>query len=115
MRRSSVPRSTLAEKDVFDDEDAADGEYGAFKEDSDVASHTSYNEAVVLFQMKQYGKALTLLEGLYSQIEPIEENLAVRICFLLLDVCFTLQVRRYTNFGIALPRLPCWHQYRLAE
>eukprot|EP01048_Picozoa_sp_COSAG05_P006617 COSAG05_NODE_438_length_9828_cov_4.712201_7_plen_326_part_00 len=84
-------RKTIAEKNIFDEEDEADAEF-SFKADSDVASHTSYNQAVVLFQMKQYGKALKLLEGLYSRIEPIEENLAVRICFLLLDVCFTLQL-----------------------
>ena len=55
-----------------------------------MTSHTSYNEAVLLFQMKQYGKVLVILERLYKQIEPIEEALATRICFLLLDVYFEM-------------------------
>ena len=66
--------------------------YGTDKEDTDVAAHTSYNEAVLQFQMKQYGKALSHLERLFHRIEPIEEHLAVRICFLLLDVYFALQL-----------------------
>ena len=65
---------------------------GPFKEEIDVTSHTSYNEAVLLFQMKQYGKVLAILERLYKQIEPIEEALATRICFLLLDVYFAMQM-----------------------
>jgi len=64
---------------------SADGDDGPLKEETDVAAHTSYNEAVVLFQTKQFKTALHLLEGLYLRIEPIEEQLAVRVCFLLLD------------------------------
>ena len=86
-------RTTIAEKGQLDEEEATlDGDYGSYKEDTDVASHTSYNEAVILFQMKQYGKSLGLLERLFHRIEPIEEHLAVRICFLLLDVYFSLQL-----------------------
>lgn len=86
-------RTTIAEKGQLEDDEAAqDGDYGSYKEDTDVASHTSYNEAVIQFQMKQYGKALSLLERLFHRIEPIEEHLAVRICFLLLDVYFALQL-----------------------
>ena len=39
---------------------------------------------------RRFGKSLVLLERLFSRIEPIEEPLAVRICFLLLDVYFAL-------------------------
>eukprot|EP01045_Picozoa_sp_COSAG04_P037501 COSAG04_NODE_9607_length_848_cov_0.983979_1_plen_101_part_10 len=86
-------RTTIQEKGQLDYEDGVqDGDYGSYKEDSDVASHTSYNQAVLLFQMKQYGKAYSLLERLFARIEPIEEHLAVRICFLLLDVYFALQL-----------------------
>eukprot|EP01051_Picozoa_sp_SAG22_P027029 SAG22_NODE_8847_length_626_cov_1.267552_1_plen_112_part_10 len=72
--------------------ESSDETDGPFKEEIDVTSHTSYNEAVLLFQMKQYGKVLAILERLYKQIEPIEEALATRICFLLLDVYFAMQM-----------------------
>ena len=42
--------------------------------------------AVLNYQLKQYGKCRSLLEDLFANIEPIDEFLAFKLCFLLLDV-----------------------------
>ncbi|KAK1323354.1 hypothetical protein QJS10_CPA02g00227 [Acorus calamus] len=44
------------------------------------------NIAIVLFHLHDYAKALSVLETLYQNIEPIEETIALHICLLLLDV-----------------------------
>ena len=49
-------------------------------------SLTVYNMAVLLYQLKQYARCRTLLEDMFSNIEPIDEFLAFKLCFLLLDV-----------------------------
>lgn len=49
-------------------------------------SLTAYNTAVVLFQLKQYTRCRAGLEEMFSNIEPIDEFLAFKVCFLLLDV-----------------------------
>ena len=49
-------------------------------------SLTVYNMAVLLFQLKQFARCRTLLEDMFSNIEPIDEFLAFKLCFLLLDV-----------------------------
>jgi len=49
-------------------------------------SLTAYNMAVLFYQLKQYAKCRTLLEDMFSNIEPIDEFLAFKLCFLLLDV-----------------------------
>eukprot|EP01114_Cavostelium_apophysatum_P024407 TRINITY_DN9544_c0_g1_i1.p1 TRINITY_DN9544_c0_g1~~TRINITY_DN9544_c0_g1_i1.p1 ORF type:complete len:693 (+),score=200.67 TRINITY_DN9544_c0_g1_i1:213-2291(+) len=59
-------------------------------EDSD-ASLLGYNQAVVNLQLKQYATALATLETLFQNIEPLDEYLAVRVCFLLLDVYLILK------------------------
>mmetsp|Transcript_10170 Transcript_10170/g.33454 ORF Transcript_10170/g.33454 Transcript_10170/m.33454 type:complete len:1546 (-) Transcript_10170:270-4907(-) len=46
----------------------------------------AYNSAVVLYQLKQYGKARAVLDDMFAQIEPVDEFLAFRSCFLLLDL-----------------------------
>eukprot|EP00656_Telonema_subtile_P026391 TRINITY_DN2835_c0_g3_i1.p1 TRINITY_DN2835_c0_g3~~TRINITY_DN2835_c0_g3_i1.p1 ORF type:complete len:209 (-),score=52.41 TRINITY_DN2835_c0_g3_i1:59-685(-) len=51
----------------------------------------SYNEAVLYFQLKQHTTSTTILESLFSNIEPIEEGLAVKICVLLLDNYWVLR------------------------
>mmetsp|Transcript_776 Transcript_776/g.2090 ORF Transcript_776/g.2090 Transcript_776/m.2090 type:complete len:621 (+) Transcript_776:337-2199(+) len=42
--------------------------------------------AVLYYQLKQYAKCRVLLEDMFSNIEPIDEFLAFKLCFLLLDV-----------------------------
>jgi CCR4-NOT transcription complex subunit 10 len=49
-------------------------------------SLTAYNIAVLLYQLKQYARCRTILEDMFSNIEPIDEFLALKLCFLLLDV-----------------------------
>ena len=61
-----------------------------FDEESDT-SLLSYNEAVVHYHLKQYATATTILEVLFSNVEPIEEGLAIRISFLLLDCYHVLE------------------------
>ncbi|CAN0168284.1 unnamed protein product, partial [Discosporangium mesarthrocarpum] len=50
------------------------------------ASVLLYNLAALHFQQKQYGAARAVLEYLFLHIEPLDEPLAIHICFLLLDV-----------------------------
>ncbi|KAJ9588355.1 hypothetical protein L9F63_018281 [Diploptera punctata] len=45
-----------------------------------------YNQAVLLYHLKQYGKALTIMEKIFSFIEPMEESLAHRVCLLLIEL-----------------------------
>ena len=69
-------------------EDArAEAEYGEGDAVGDMdPSLTAYNMAVLLFQLKQYARCRTLLEDMFSNIEPVDEFLAFKLCFLLLDV-----------------------------
>uniref|UniRef100_A0A7S4BQF3 CCR4-NOT transcription complex subunit 10 n=1 Tax=Chrysotila carterae TaxID=13221 RepID=A0A7S4BQF3_CHRCT len=50
------------------------------------ASLISYNIAVLLFQSKQYARCRGLLEEMFTNIEPVDEFLAFKACFLLLEV-----------------------------
>ncbi|CAN4103534.1 unnamed protein product [Withania somnifera] len=49
-------------------------------------SVTMYNLAVCWFHLHEHAKAFSILEGLFHNIEPIDEEIAKRICLLLLDV-----------------------------
>ncbi|XWS72970.1 hypothetical protein CRYUN_Cryun02cG0085600 [Craigia yunnanensis] len=49
-------------------------------------SVASLNIAVIWFHLHEYAKALSVLEPLYQNIEPIDETTALHICLLLLDV-----------------------------
>ena len=49
-------------------------------------SLTAYNTAVLLYQLKQYSRCRAILEEMFSNIEPVDEFLVFRVCFLLLDV-----------------------------
>lgn len=50
------------------------------------ASVLLYNLSALRFQQKQYGAAQAVLERLFLHIEPLDDNLAIHICLLLLDV-----------------------------
>ncbi|KAF5177605.1 Ccr4-not transcription complex subunit [Thalictrum thalictroides] len=56
-----------------------------FTEEHDT-SVVTLNIAVVLFHLHEYAKALSYLEPLYHNLEPIDETTALNICLLLLDV-----------------------------
>ncbi|GMI89206.1 hypothetical protein like AT5G35430 [Hibiscus trionum] len=49
-------------------------------------SVASLNMAIIWFHLHEYAKALSILEPLYQNIEPIDETTALHICHLLLDV-----------------------------
>ncbi|XP_010250204.1 PREDICTED: CCR4-NOT transcription complex subunit 10-B-like [Nelumbo nucifera] len=49
-------------------------------------SVATLNIAVILFHLHEYANALSVLESLYQNIEPIDETTALHICLLLLDV-----------------------------
>lgn len=54
-------------------------------------SVTTLNIAVVLFHLHEYASALSILEPLFQNLEPIEETTALHICLLLLDVALASQ------------------------
>ncbi|GKV00695.1 hypothetical protein SLEP1_g13344 [Rubroshorea leprosula] len=50
------------------------------------SSFATLNIAVIWFHLHEYAKALSVLEPLYQNIEPIDETTALHACLLLLDV-----------------------------
>lgn len=54
-------------------------------------SVATLNTAVILFHLHEYTNALSVLEPLYQNIEPIDETTAFHICLLLLDVALSSQ------------------------
>eukprot|EP00438_Fugacium_kawagutii_P030223 Skav219516 [mRNA] locus=scaffold30:11667:13913:- [translate_table: standard] len=46
-----------------------------------------YNQAVLCVQLRNYPQARHILEELFDNIEPIDDFLAIKICFLLLELC----------------------------
>ena len=77
-------KSRIEESQHSNDNDAP------YAEENDT-SLLSYNEAVMYFQLKQHATSTAILEELFSNIEPIEEGLAVKICFLLLENYWVLR------------------------
>ncbi|KAG1327921.1 CCR4-NOT transcription complex subunit 10 [Cocos nucifera] len=49
------------------------------------------NIAVILYHLHEYALALSVLEPLYQNIEPINEATALHVCLLLLDVALACQ------------------------
>ncbi|KAM3681394.1 CCR4-NOT transcription complex subunit 10 isoform X2 [Ammospiza nelsoni] len=45
-----------------------------------------YNQAVILYHLRQYTEAISVGEKLYQFIEPFEEKFAQAVCFLLVDL-----------------------------
>ncbi|KAK4348178.1 hypothetical protein RND71_034517 [Anisodus tanguticus] len=69
-------------------------------------SVTMYNLAVCWFHLHEYAKSFLILEALFKNIEPIDEETAKCICLLLLDVALLTQnVARsdYSTFPDARP------------
>ena len=46
-----------------------------------------YNQALLCVQLRYYAQARHILEELFDNIEPIDDFLAIKICFLLLELC----------------------------
>ncbi|CAN6195277.1 unnamed protein product [Urochloa humidicola] len=51
----------------------------------------TFNMAVILYHLRDYESALSVLDPLYRNIEPIDETTALHVCFLLLDITLALQ------------------------
>ncbi|KAI3814635.1 hypothetical protein L1987_14278 [Smallanthus sonchifolius] len=45
-----------------------------------------FNIAVILYHLHEYDKCFSVLEGLYQNIEPIDERVARHVCLLLMEV-----------------------------
>lgn len=60
-----------------------EGEGELVAEDNSLAT---YNAAVLHFQQQRFGRARALLEGLFGNVEPLDEFLAFRVCLLLLEL-----------------------------
>lgn len=45
-----------------------------------------YNNAVLLYHLRQYHAALIIMDRVFQFIEPLEDNLARKVCFLLLEL-----------------------------
>lgn len=45
-----------------------------------------YNQAVIHFQLKRYASAADILESIFAAIEPVDEAVAMRVVFLLLEL-----------------------------
>eukprot|EP00927_Polykrikos_kofoidii_P054706 TRINITY_DN49091_c0_g1_i1.p1 TRINITY_DN49091_c0_g1~~TRINITY_DN49091_c0_g1_i1.p1 ORF type:complete len:1139 (-),score=196.03 TRINITY_DN49091_c0_g1_i1:147-3563(-) len=58
----------------------------SYREDEDL-SVLRYNQALLCLQLRQYAQATLILEELFENIEPIDDFLAIKICFLLLELC----------------------------
>ncbi|KAG6471123.1 CCR4-NOT transcription complex subunit 10-like isoform X1 [Zingiber officinale] len=54
-------------------------------------SVTLLNIAIILYHIHEYSQSLSVLEKLYQNIEPIEEQIALRVCLLLLDVALVCE------------------------
>lgn len=50
-----------------------------------------YNQAALLFHQKKYGEALRIVDRIYKFIEPMEENLAKKVCLLLIELYIVTQ------------------------
>lgn len=72
--------------DAQADSDAGEGSVADVALGDVDPSLTAYNQAVLLYQLKQYSRCRAILEEMFSNIEPVDEFLVFRVCFLLLDV-----------------------------
>jgi len=52
----------------------------------------SYNRAVLSYFKQHYGAVLVYLQPLYKSIDSIEDFLGIKICLLLIEACFALQM-----------------------
>ncbi|XP_048227653.1 CCR4-NOT transcription complex subunit 10 isoform X2 [Ricinus communis] len=69
---------------------AANGGTLVYMDEFDPAVAT-LNIAIIWFHLHEYTKALSVLEPLYHNIEPIDETTALHVCLLLLDVALACQ------------------------
>lgn len=79
---------------------AADGEDIAESEEAVYTAYAVYNQAVMLLHQRQYASALPLLELLFKNLEPLDDIIAVRTIFLLLEVYLRMRnLEKVVLFG----------------
>ncbi|KAL8129607.1 hypothetical protein V2J09_018762 [Rumex salicifolius] len=61
-----------------------------FRDEFD-ASVATLNKALILYHLHDYPKAISVLEPVFQNIEPIDEGTAFRVCHLLLDLAVATQ------------------------
>lgn len=65
------------------------------------ASVLLFNLSALHFQQKHYGAAQAVLEHLFLHIEPLDDSLAIHVCFLLLDVlCHSARGNLHTEANL---------------
>ncbi|XP_059520139.1 CCR4-NOT transcription complex subunit 10 isoform X3 [Myotis daubentonii] len=65
-----------------------------------------YNQAVILYHLRQYTEAISVGEKLYQFIEPFEEKFAQAVCFLLVDLyMLTYQAERALHLLAVLEKM----------
>ncbi|KAG0558635.1 hypothetical protein KC19_10G042700 [Ceratodon purpureus] len=83
----------------------------AYMEDYDT-SIPNLNNAMIMYHLQRYAAAMSILEPLYRNIEPIDEAAALRVCLLMLDITLAsgqpgkaAEVLQYMEkaFGYLLP------------
>ncbi|KAH9616816.1 hypothetical protein KSS87_011069 [Heliosperma pusillum] len=92
-REQTDPVTHAANKSILGIEghnDSTNDAYSVFA-DKVNASVAALNIAIILFQLHEYSKALSVLVPLFHNIELIDKTTALRVCLLLLDVAFLTQ------------------------
>ncbi|XP_069068090.1 CCR4-NOT transcription complex subunit 10 isoform X6 [Pleurodeles waltl] len=65
-----------------------------------------YNQAVILYHLRQYSEAISIGEKLYQFIEPFEEKFAQAVCFLLVDLyLLTHQTEKALHLLVVLEKM----------
>ncbi|XP_053570234.1 CCR4-NOT transcription complex subunit 10 [Bombina bombina] len=65
-----------------------------------------YNQAVILYYLRQYLEAIAITEKLYQIIEPFEEKFAHAVCFLLVDLyLLTYQTEKALHHLVVLEKM----------
>lgn len=96
----SKVKTLITEKAASAQSESVEGqEEGAPPSDDIDTALLQYNQAVILYQTRKYASALDILTRLFRTIEPIEDYLAVRICFLLVDIYLILK-QTEKGFGV---------------
>eukprot|EP00026_Physarum_polycephalum_P002861 Phypoly_transcript_02870.p1 GENE.Phypoly_transcript_02870~~Phypoly_transcript_02870.p1 ORF type:complete len:843 (+),score=269.67 Phypoly_transcript_02870:83-2611(+) len=93
-------KALVLEKTTTAQSESGEGQEEGVPPSEDIDSALlQYNQAVLLFQTRKYASALEILTRLFKTIEPIEDYLAVRICFLLVDL-YILMKQPEKGFGV---------------
>ncbi|KAL1210919.1 hypothetical protein V5N11_011273 [Cardamine amara subsp. amara] len=83
VKKQSEELASAAKEQV---EAANPGTNASVSKDQFDSTVTVLNIAVTWFHLHQYTKSLSILEPLFQNIEPLDETIALQICFLLLDI-----------------------------